>query len=616
MTRTGAHYEFGDFALDVGQQCLLRRDTGQAILLTAKVFETLVYFVEHAGETLDKDVLLRAIWPGVVVEENSLTQNVSTLRQMLGEARGENRYITTVARKGYRFVAKVTRREAPMSGAARPRMGLIVAGAAALLAVIAAIVLFATAPKPREAAPLPAQTLAILPFKPLLPAERNESLEFGMTQSLISHLSRYSPQAISPLSSVRRYRALDQDPIAAGRELGVDTVLDGSLQRSGARLRVAVRLLRVADGQQLWAQSFDQDFTTIFDVQDTIAARVAQAVSVRWVGGSATRGAPYTKDPEAYALYASGQFAWTRQTEASLLQAIAFFEQAIARDPNYALAYASLADSYALLGVFGMRAPREAFPEARRAVEKALAIDPDLAAAHTSLGQIRTIYEHDWEGGAREYQRALQLDPSMASTYHRLGLLYAMQGQIDRALEVNGRAQQLEPLWLAPKGAAGNFLYFARRYDESIRLLEQVLALDERADNAREFLIRDLIVKGDYDRALAEYDKRPLQMPGSNAHRAQALALSGRRAAALVELDRVLKLSKERYVPAYDIALIYAALADTEHTFAWLERAVEDRSTMMVFLAQDPMFDALHGDPRWAGLVQQIGIYRRTLPDF
>ena len=179
----------------------------------------------------------------------------------------------------------------------------------------------------------------------------------------------------------------------------------------------------------------------------------------------------------------------------------------------------------------------------------------------------------------------------------------------------NDRAQQLEPLWLAPKGAAGNFLYFARRYDESIRLLEQVLALDERADNARAFLIRNLIVKGDYDRAIAEYDKRPLQMPGSNAYRAQALALSGRRAAALVELDRVLKLSKERYVAAYDIALIYAALADTENTFLWLERAMEDRSTLINFLAQDPMFDAFHGDPRWAPLVQRIGIYRRVLPD-
>jgi tetratricopeptide (TPR) repeat protein len=231
------------------------------------------------------------------------------------------------------------------------------------------------------------------------------------------------------------------------------------------------------------------------------------------------------------------------------------------------------------------------------------------------LGHIRMMYDHDWDGAAREYQRALQLDPSFAPTYHRLGLLYAMQGDIDRALQTNDRAQELEPLWFAPKGAAGNFLYLARRYDESIRLCEQVLALDERADNARGFLIRNLLVKGDYDRAIAEYDKRPLHMPGSNAHRAQALALSGRRAAALAELDRVLKLSKERYVPANDIAMIYAALADTENTFLWLERAVEDRSPLMVFLAQDPMFEAFHSDPRWPGLVQRIGIYRRPLPE-
>jgi DNA-binding winged helix-turn-helix (wHTH) protein/TolB-like protein len=631
MPATSAYYEFGDFALDVGQQCLLRRDTGQTTLLTAKVLDTLVYFVEHAGETLDKDVLLRSIWPGTVVEENSLTQNVSTLRQMLGEARGENRYIATVPRRGYRFVAQVTRRAAPdvssiaeasaaaptsaARGAPRRRKMLLGAGAAVLIAAIAAIALFAIAPPRREAAPLAGQTLAILPFKPLLPAERNESLELGMTASLIASLSQDSQGAISPLSSVRRYAALDQDPIAAGRALGADAVLDGSLQRRGDRLRVAVRLLRVADGRQLWAQSFDQDFTTIFDVQDIIAARVAQAIAVRWVGSGSARGAPYTQDPEAYALYASGQFALSRQTEPSLLQAIGFFEQAIAKDPTYALAFAALADSYAFLGVFGMRTPHEVFPKARRAVEKALSIDPDLAAAHSALGHIEMIYERDWDGAAREYQRALQLDPSLAVAYHRRGLLYAMQGDIDRALQINERAQQLEPLWLAPKGAAGNYLYYARRYDESVRLLEKVLALDERADNARAFLIRNLIVTGEYDRAIAEYDKRPLQMPGSNAHRAQALALSGRRAAALVELERVLKLSKERYVAGYDIALIYAALADTENTFAWLERAMEDRSTMINFLAQDPMFETFHSDPRWAALIRRIGIYRRPLPD-
>jgi DNA-binding winged helix-turn-helix (wHTH) protein/TolB-like protein len=613
VTPTCAFYEFGDFVLDVREQRLLHNDTGEALPLTGKVFQTLLFLVQHAGETLDKDVLLQSVWPGAVVEENSLTQNISTLRQMLGETRGENRYIATVARRGYRFVAKVTLREEPAlptpAEAAVPshrRMGRALAIVGVLLCVIGTVVFFFTRPAP--AAP---QTLAILPFKPLLPAERNESLELGMAESLISNLAQHGRQVVSPLSSVRRYTALDQDAIEAGRALGVDTVLDGSLQRRGDRLRVSARLLRVADGQQLWAQSFDQDFTTIFDVQDVIAARVAQALSLRGVGSGSARGTPYTRNPEAYALYANGRFAWTRQTEPSVLQAITFFEQAIRQDPNYALAYAGLADSHAILGVFGMRAPHDVFPKALRAVEKALAIDPELAAAHAALGHIKMIYERDWDGAAREYERALQLDPLLATAHHRSALLYAMSGDIDRALAATERAQQLEPLWLSPRAAAGNFLYYARRYDDSIRLLEQVLALDDRADGARAFLIRNLIAKGNYDRAIAENDKRPLQMPGSNAHRAQALALSGRSETALVELDRVLRLSKERYVAAYDIALIYASLADTENTFLWLERAMEDRSTQMSFLAQDPMFDAVHADPRFASLVQRIGIYRR-----
>ncbi len=631
MARTYARYEFGNFALEVGEQRLLRLDTGEFIPLAGKPFDTLVYLVEHAGELLDKDVLLQAIWPGVIVEENSLTQIVSTLRQLLGEARGENRYIATVSRKGYRFVAKVTRHNDPdrpnaavttgaaPSGAepapARRRFGLLFAGMAALIVVIAAIAFFLRPPGSQQPAAVAVQSLAILPFKPLLPTDRNESLELGMTESLISSLGRYSPRAISPLSSVRRYSALDQDAIAAGRELGVDTVLDGSLQRRGDRLRVSVRLLRVADGRQLWAQNFDQEFTTIFDLQDVIAEKVAQELAVRWAGGASMRGAPYTQDPEAYALYASGRLAWTRQTEPSLLQAIAFFEQAIARDPNYALAYTGLADSYAVLGVFGMRAPSEVFPKARQAVEKALSIDRDLAAAHSALGHIKVQYEHDWDGAAAEYARALQLDPSLALTHHRRGLLYAMQGDIDHAEAESERAQQLEPLWLAPRVAAANFLYYAKRYDESIQRIKPILALDDRAESARSVLVRDLLGKGDYEGALKEIDRRRLQAPGSNAYRAEALALSGRRDEALAELDRVLKLSRERYVAAYDIALIYAALADTENTFQWLERALDSRSTLINFLPQDPMLDALHADPRFASLVQRIGIYHRSLPD-
>jgi DNA-binding winged helix-turn-helix (wHTH) protein/TolB-like protein/tetratricopeptide (TPR) repeat protein len=633
MTRSRAHYEFGHFALDLGRQVLLRRDSGETIPLTSKVFDTLVYLVEHAGEPLDKDELLRAIWPGLVVEENSLTQNVSTLRQVLGETRGENRYIATISRKGYRFVAEVTRRDelalpyasaeptattsavapAAAPAARRRRIGPLAVTAAALAIVIAAVALFFIPTGSQKPAHVAGQTLAILPFKPLVPNEGNASLELGMTESLIASLGQHSPQPISPLSSVRRYGALEQDAVAAGRELGVDTVLDGSLQRRGDRLRVSVRLLRVADGQQLWTQSFDQDFTTIFDVQDVIAARVAQALSVRWVGSGLNRGAPYTQDPEAYALYASGQFAWTRQSEPSLLQAIAFFQQAIARDPNYALAYSGLADSYAVLGVFGMRAPNEVFPEARRAVDRALTIDPNLAAAHAALGHIHLQYDRNWEGAAREFERAIQLDSSLAVTYQRRGRLYAMRGDTERALADAQRAQQLEPLWLAPRAAAGSYLYYAKRYDESIRLVEQALAIDERADSARSVLIRDLIGMRDYARALREIDQRPIQAPGSIGLRAQALALLGRRQEALAELDRVLKLSSERYVAAYDIALIYAALADTANTLRWLDRAVEDRSTLINFLAQDPMLDALHADPGFIALVQRIGVFHRAL---
>jgi DNA-binding winged helix-turn-helix (wHTH) protein/TolB-like protein/Tfp pilus assembly protein PilF len=630
MTGTPVRYEFGDFALDLAQQRLLRRATGEAIPLTGKAFDTLAFFVEHAGEALDKDLLLRSIWPGVIVEENSLTQNVSTLRQVLGETRGENRYIATIARKGYRFVAKVTRRDDEPVVAAAPEAGLTAHSAAPRLAkltrirlVLAATALFVAVvaaiwfliPRQPHKSDRADPTLAILPFKPLLPAERNESLELGMTESLISSLGQHSRHRISPLSSVRRFAALDQDTLTAGRALGVDDVLDGSLQRQGNRLRVSVRLLRVADGRQLWAQSFDQEFTEIFAVQDIIAGRVAQALAVGWVGSESSRGAPYTADPEAYALYASGRFAWTRQTGPSLLQSITFFEQAIARDPNYALAYSGLADSWAVLGVFGIRAPSDVYPKARLAADKALSIDPDLAAAHVALGHVKVQYEHDWDGAAREYSLALRLDSSLALTYHRRGLLYAMQGDIDRAIAASEQAQQLEPLWIAPRIAAANYRYYAKRYGESTKLIERVLAMDDRSDNARGALIRNLIAQGEYERALTEIDKRFIQTQGSESFRAQALALSGRRAEALAELDRVRELSTKRYVSPYDIALIHAALLDTENTFLWLDRAVQDRSTLINFLAQDPMFDALHPDPRFASLVERIGIYHRVLPD-
>ncbi len=468
MNHPQAIYEFGEFALDVGQQRLLRLDGGEAVALTGKPFDTLVYLVEHAGEPLDKETLLRAVWPDVVVEENSLTQTISSLRQMLGETPGENRYIATLPRKGYRFVAPVCHRTS-------------------------------------------------------------------------------APQPV-----VRRPR------------------------------RVAV-----------WAGA-------------GIVAVIAVAVAIPWM-----RGSHETRDPEAIALFASGRFAYLRLTESSLLQAIGFFEQAVARDPEYARAYAGIADAKVLLAVLGLRAPDAVYPSARIAAETALKLDPELAAAHVSLGQILMVHEHDLPGAARELARALELDPNYAPAYFYRGALAGYKGDASGALAAFDRAMQLDPYALSIRAARAFALFHARRYDAAIASLRQTLALDDRFDLARSFLMRALLAKGEYEEVLADMRGRTLHAPGSYGFVAQALALSGRRADARAELDRVLSLSKRRHVPAYDIAMIYAALDDADNTFSWLERSIDDGSPMGTF-SLDPMFDQFRTDPRFARLVVQSRSPKRS----
>lgn len=619
-------YEFGDFVLESGQRRLLRRDSGEPIALTAKAFDTLLHLIEHRGETLDKDTLLGAIWPGVVVEENSLTQNVSALRQVLGETRAENRYIATVPRKGYRFVGEVTERTAPAAPAvtAKPASP---AGAdskrslrplwvsAAVSAVLVAIGTFLVQrDRDGHSAPPAIQTVAVLPFKPLLPTERDESLELGMTESMIASLGAHAGLTIRPLSSVRRYGSIEQDPLAAGRALHAESVLDGSLQHHGDQLRVSVRLLRVADGRQLWARQFDGNVTGILGVQEQISAQVAETLSAR--SGAANGPSPAlggTKDSRAYLLYASGRYALARSTEPSLVLGIGYFEKAIERDPQFALAHVGLADCYMILGVFGMRPPAETLPRARDAVLKALQIEPRLAGAYGTLGHIKMQYDRDWAGAEADFAHAIALDPTLAEPHMYWGVLLGMRGELDRGLEELKQAEQLEPLLTLAKTRAGSLLYYAHRYDEAIALTTESLALDDRPGVAHALLGRIYLHTGRYDLALAEFAKIRGPTPGSFGDVGQALASSGRHAEALAELDRVLKLSTQRYVSAVDIASIYASLGDTDNALAWLDRALQQRSSMLGFLAQNPAFDGLHGDPRFAAIVDRVGLWKRPL---
>jgi DNA-binding winged helix-turn-helix (wHTH) protein/TolB-like protein len=620
MSSPSRIYEFGDFALDAGQQRLSRLGSGETIGLTGKAFDTLVYLVEHAGEPLSKETLLQALWTGVVVEENSLTQTISGLRQILGEARGDNRYIVTLPRVGYRFVAPVRVRT---DGAAPAAQDLLhgtpsrfskralgwVFGVGLLIAIGCVSILWLSRPQ-RLPTPSP-RTLAVLPFKPLVAAQRNEALELGMSESLIAHLAQSPGRTIRPLSAVRRFGAVDQDAIAAGRELGAEAVIDGLMQREGDRLRVYVRLLQVKDGRQLWAQSFEQPFTRIFAVQDALVAQISAAL-VWPLPGTSLGARRDTQDPEAYALFASGRFAYLRLTEPSLLLAIDFYERAVARDPGYARAYAGIADCYVLLAVLGTRSPGLVYPKARSAVETALKLNSDLAAAHVSLAQIEMVHEHDLEGAWRELTRAIELDPQYAPTQFYLANLYAFRGDVEGELATFDRAVQLDPYTLAIRAGRALALLHARRYEESIDSLLQILALDDRFDLARSFLMRALLAKGEYQQVLTEMSGREMHAPGSYGFVGQALALSGHRDEARAELSRVLALQKKQHVPAYDIATIYAAMDDADNTFLWLERALDD-SPSVGGIPLEPVFDKLHTDARFGRFVVQLRTPRQGI---
>jgi DNA-binding winged helix-turn-helix (wHTH) protein/TolB-like protein/Tfp pilus assembly protein PilF len=628
------YLELPGFIVDVRRRLLLRRESGETVALNAKAFDTLLYLAQHPGEVLDKDTLLAAVWPGVVVEENSLAQNISVLRQSLGESHGENRYIATVPRRGYRWVAEVHPRSvlpaalvtpapAPAGSSpapARIKLWTITAAALAVALILGAVWFWRMDRQKVEfAAPpgaLPA--IAVLPFKPLVLTEREESLELGMTDSLIARLSELDGHVVRPLSSVRRYAAPDQDPLAAARALDAHLVLDGFLQHSGGRLRVTTRLLDVKDGRQLWAGSFDENFTTIFEVQDTIARRVSEALRAplsdraarRWERGS-------TQNPAAYLAHANGKLAWSRLTGQSLNQAIVEFEKALALDPRYALAHVGIADSYATLGVFGVLAPHDAYPRARRAAQQALDIEPDLAAAHATLGHISVQHDLDWVSGMAEYDRAIALDAGYARTYHWRGISNAMHGDTASALADFETARQLEPLWIAPRAATGNALFYARRYTEAIAELTETLQFDERADNARTYRARAYLHSGRGELALAEFmqmREREARTPGSFGDVGQALALLGRPDEARAELARLMLLAKSRYVPALDIATIHASLGDRDSAFLWLERALAERSTNIAFLEFDPSFDALRDDARFVPLVERIGLRKRKDP--
>ena len=382
------YYEFGSFRLDGPARRLLR--DGHSVALTAKAFEALLALVENGGRLVAKDELMRRLWPDTVVEEANLTQTIFVLRKVLRERPGEHNYIATIPRRGYQFVAQV--REVPIDDSAAT------GGSSDAPSVTIGA-------DPERRAPAPARSVAVLPFTSLTPQDRNEYIGLGMADALITRLGNLHQIIVRPTSAVRPYAGMGRDAIAVGRELAVDAVLEGAVQRAGERIRVSVQLIGVQTAAPMWGERFDEQFTDIFEVEDSISERIAGSLIANLSREEKQRLTKrYTESPVAYECYLKGRFHWNRRTDDDLRKAIAHFQGAVEHDPGYALAYAGLADCYTLLASAGYDAepPREALTKARRAATKALNLDQDLAEAQTSLALVKFRMDWNWNRrGAR-----------------------------------------------------------------------------------------------------------------------------------------------------------------------------------------------------------------------
>jgi TolB-like protein/Flp pilus assembly protein TadD len=459
------------------------------------------------------------------------------------------------------------------------------------------------------AADAPIRAVAVLPFKPLVMESRDEALELGMADTLITKLGSTREIVVRPIGAVRRYAAVEQDPLAAGRALGVEAVLDGTIQRWGDRIRVTARLLRVGDGRTLWAGRFDEKFGDVFAVQDSISGRVAWELAPRLTGEERERLARrYTKDAEAYDAYLKGRFFWDKRTPEGTRRAVEYFERALERDPAYALAYAGLGDCHRRLPIMSDVPSREAFPKAKAAALKALEIDGRLAEAHATLGWIAFWYEWDWPGAERAFLRALEIDPHHSSAHLGYGHILSILGRHEEALAGVDRALQIEPLSSFSGAMKGLFLFNARRYPEAVSQLNRTLEVDPRNWITHVVLGQAYERLGRYEDALAAFDeaRESSETAGPASMTAYVEATSGHRAEAARILGELRARATSNYVPPYSMALVHHGMGNSPEVLRLLEAGYEQRDVRMVFLGIDPKWDSLRTDPRFVSLLRRM----------
>jgi DNA-binding winged helix-turn-helix (wHTH) protein/tetratricopeptide (TPR) repeat protein len=558
-----AVYAFGPFRIDIGERTLTR--DGQEIQLTLKAFDTLALLVANHGRVVTKEQFLTTVWTGSFVGDGVLSVNILNLRKALGAREGADRFIETIPRRGYRFIAPVEE--------------------------------------------VVARAVAVLPFK-ILGSDKAEYLGIGIADALIVRLTKVRRLRVLPMGAVGTFTSLECDAIEAARDLAVDALVEGSIRESDGRIRVLVQMVDARTGAALWAEQFDEQFTDIFALEDRIAEQVSQTLLQELTRGERERLAHrVTASSDAYRLYLQGRYFWNKRTLAALQKGIGYFREAIDVDPSFARAWAGLADSE-LLGA-SPASPREAMERARAAATKALELDDSLAEAHTSLGRVAMSFDLDWDRAQGAFDRAIALNPNYATAHQWHANLLLALGRTEEALAAMQRARDLEPFSLILNTAVGWVLYMSRRYDEAIAnyratlemephfgmaLREIAVALERvgRCEEALEML----------DRARAAQGDHPLLV----CFEGRVHATAGRVDDARAALEELYARRTRGYVPAITIAVLHAALGEREQAIDALWEAYEERSSPLIWMKVDPWLDSLRTHERFMELMNRAGL--------
>jgi len=635
MQKQALHfYEFGDFRIDAQEHLLYR--AGEVVPLSPKVFDTLLVLVENAGHVLEKSELMQRLWPESFVEESSLAQNIFLLRKALGEGASERQYIETVPKRGYRFVAQVretfretTREEAgeavptappqeqtpgatPTEPARRGRRAYAVLTSVLLCSLVTSFFFARASRNRRPQAETAARSLAVLPFKTLGAEEEAELLGLGMADALIIRLGRLPRPSVLPTGSVIKYTKRESDALAIGRELGVDAVLDGTVQREGGRVRVTAQLIRLSDGRTTWSGRFDQQYSGIFALQDSLSEQLAAALVSELTSRDRERLASrLTRNTEAYESYVMGLYFWNRRTEENLARAVGYLRQAIERDADFAKAHAVLADCYYLCYANGYQLmPRgESLRRAHESARRALALDESIAEAHTALAGVRQS-QREFEEADREFRRAIELDPNYATARVRYGYFLFGALRLEDAVKEMRRAQELDPASPVTNAALAYMLRMARDYDGAIRHNRRALELQADTIGARAGIAESCVHKGMFAEAHAEIEKIRETDPLFAAQlKAYAFAAEGRRAEALAVLTELERAGDKEDVPPFNYAIVYAHLGDRDRAFEWLEKGAFSGSGVAL-LKYDPDIDPLRDDPRFTDFLRRKELAR------